>query len=272
MRLTVVGCSGSFAGPDSAASCYVVQADDAEGRTWTLVLDLGSGAFGPLQRVIDPRYIDALLVSHLHPDHIADITGLYVYRRYHPENATTGRGRMQPTVVWGPAHTRERAIDFGIGVEAADDGCDGSTTFTFATWQPGTPLTVGPLRIEPFTVRHPIPAYAMRVCGPSEMDAGREIVLTYSGDTDMCPGVIAAAQGADVLLCEAAFVEGRDDHIDGIHLTGRRAGQVARDAGVGRLLLTHRPPWNQPGVATDEAVGVYDGPVQEVAAGQHFVF
>ena len=72
MRLTVVGCSGSFAGPASAASCYLVQADSG-GRTWSLVLDLGSGALGSLQRHVSPDQLDAVVLSHLHPDHCVDL-------------------------------------------------------------------------------------------------------------------------------------------------------------------------------------------------------
>jgi len=66
MRLTIVGCSGSLAGPSSPASCYLVQAE-YEGRTWNLVLDLGNGALGALQRHIDLMAIDAVVLSHLHP-------------------------------------------------------------------------------------------------------------------------------------------------------------------------------------------------------------
>ena len=54
MRLTVVGCSGSYPGPDSPASCYLLEADDADGRTWRVLLDLGNGALGALQRYVDP--------------------------------------------------------------------------------------------------------------------------------------------------------------------------------------------------------------------------
>ena len=71
MRLTVVGSAGSTAGPESPASCYLVEADDA-GRTWRVVLDLGAGAVGPLQRYCDPARVDAVAVSHGHPDHCAD--------------------------------------------------------------------------------------------------------------------------------------------------------------------------------------------------------
>ncbi|MDR3201705.1 MAG: MBL fold metallo-hydrolase, partial [Bifidobacteriaceae bacterium] len=99
MRLTVIGCSGSFAGPDSAASCYLVQARDAAGRLWSVVLDLGSGAFGPLQRALPPEAIDAVCLTHLHPDHCSDMSGLRVYSKYHPA------GALAPVAVHGPAET-----------------------------------------------------------------------------------------------------------------------------------------------------------------------
>ena len=63
VRLTVIGCSGSFAGPDSAACCYLLEADDADGRTWRILLDLGSGALGALQRYVDPIDVDAVLLQ-----------------------------------------------------------------------------------------------------------------------------------------------------------------------------------------------------------------
>ena len=76
MRLTVIGCSGSFAGPLSPASSYLVRADDATGRTWNLLLDLGNGALGALQRHLDLAALDAVAISHLHPDHCSDLLGL----------------------------------------------------------------------------------------------------------------------------------------------------------------------------------------------------
>ena len=54
MRVHVIGCCGSFAGPEGAASSYLLEHEDEAGRTWRVLMDLGSGAFGPLQSVIDP--------------------------------------------------------------------------------------------------------------------------------------------------------------------------------------------------------------------------
>ena len=101
MRLTIIGCSGSFPGPQSPASCYLLQAHH-EGRTWSVVLDLGSGALGPLQQYVDPTTLDAVVLSHLHADHFLDLCGLYVMQRYHPH------GFQRPVPVWGPMDTPVR--------------------------------------------------------------------------------------------------------------------------------------------------------------------
>ena len=78
MRLTVIGCTGSFPGPVSPASCYMLTATDFAGRTWRIIMDMGNGSLGMLQRHIDLSDIDAILISHLHPDHCIDLSGLHV--------------------------------------------------------------------------------------------------------------------------------------------------------------------------------------------------
>lgn len=250
MKLTVVGCSGSVSGPESASSCYLVQAQD-QGRTWSVLLDLGSGAFGQCLRHVDPAEVDAVLISHLHADHIVDLASMHVFLKYGP-----GSPHAKLRVV-GPAGTAERVEQI-----CGDTSTSGSPLAVEA-WQPGVPITVGPLVIEPFVVLHPTPAYAMRITGPSET-AGGTRVLTYSGDTDSCESVIAAAEGADLFLCEAAFEEGREA-VRGVHLSGRRAGEAAQAAGVKSLVLTHLPPWTSAETVRAEAVTAYAGPV-DVAA------
>jgi len=256
LRLTVVGCSGSYPGPDSAASCYLVEAPDGQGGTTRVVLDLGSGSIGPLQLHLDPRDLDAVLLSHLHADHCLDLMGLYVMQRHHPDGPT---GRRVP--VWGPAATAAR-LARGYDLTEPDAM---SAELDVQQWQAGQAVTVGSLQVTPFEVRHPVEAYAVRVVWTDP--SGVEHVLVYSGDTDTCDGLDQAAAGADLLLCEAAFVEGRDE-ARGIHLTGRRAGEVAVRAGVGRLLLTHVPAWNPPGAAETEAREVFTGPLTAAAPGQ----
>ncbi len=242
MRLTVVGCSGSYPGPDSPASCYLLESDDADGRTWRVLLDLGSGALGALQRYVDPLDVDAVLLSHLHADHCLDLTGYYVLRKYHPDGA-------QPRIpVYGPAGTADRmarAYDL-----PTDPGMHHE--FDFREWD-GV-VEIGPFRIEPLPVAHPVAAYGLRV-------AADGAVLAYTGDTGRFAGLDTLAAEVDLLLAEASFRSG-DDNPPDLHLTGTDCGEVAARSGVRRLVLTHIPPWFTPETALDEARSAYDGPVE----------
>jgi ribonuclease BN (tRNA processing enzyme) len=223
MRLTIIGCSGSFAGPGSAASCYLVEADDNAGRTWRILLDLGSGALGALQEFADPDAVDAVFFSHLHPDHCLDLCGYYVMRKYHPG------GALPPIPVWGPsgvAARMTRAYDL-----ANEDDMSGE--FDFHEYD--GPVEVGPFVVEPVLVAHPVTAFAMRVTA-----GGR--TLAYTGDTGPCDALDRLAGGADLLLAEASFHHGAANPPD-VHLTGRQAGEVAARNGVPRLVITHVPPW-----------------------------
>jgi len=241
LTLTVVGCSGSFAGPDAAASCYLVEARDTadEGRTWRILLDLGSGALGALQRYTDPAGVDAVFFSHLHPDHCLDLCGYYVLRKYHPG------GALPPIPVWGPtgvARRMARAYDL-----PKDPGM--AAEFTFHEY--AGPVEVGPLRVEPVRVAHPVPAYGMRVTAH-----GR--TLAYTGDTGPCAALDRLAAGTDLLLAEASFRHGEANPHD-LHLTGRDAGEVAARNQVPRLVVTHVPPWYDAADRLAEAAEVYDG-------------
>lgn len=243
MKLTVVGCSGSVPGPESPASCYLVEADACR-----ILLDLGSGALGPLQRFAELRDVDGVLFSHLHPDHCADLCGYYVAQRYRP-----GRRRRR-IPVWGPAGTAERmAQAYGL---PADPGM--TTEFDFGEYPDGA-FEVGPLRILAVPVVHPVPTFALRV-----EQGGR--ILVYSGDTGPTGALVDLARGAHVLLCEAGFTDD-DQNPPGVHLTGREAGEHAKAAGAGSLVVTHVPPWGDADRARSEAAQVFDGPVTSARSG-----
>lgn len=109
MRLTIVGCSGSAPAAGEPASCYLVEADG-----YRLVLDLGSGALTGLQKVIAAHEIDAISLSHLHPDHCLDMTSLAVILRF------GGHPPLHPIPVVGPVETAARLLDaYYPGTEAA---------------------------------------------------------------------------------------------------------------------------------------------------------
>jgi ribonuclease BN (tRNA processing enzyme) len=243
VKLTIVGCSGSVPGPDGAASAYLVEHDG-----FRLLLDLGSGAFGPLQRYVTPAAVDAVVLSHLHPDHFLDLTAMVVDRRH-------GSSRGSPRLpVLGPGGTHDR-------LAAAYDPLEKRglrDVFEVARVQPGE-RELGPFRLRFERVNHPVETHAVRVTAGDR-------VLAYSGDTGVSDGLVAAAADADLLLCEASFSTDRP-HPPDLHLTGTEAGEHAAKADVGRLLVTHVPPWTDRDAVAAEAAAAFSGPVELVTAG-----
>jgi ribonuclease BN (tRNA processing enzyme) len=243
MRLTVIGCSGSYPGPDSACSAYLV-----EHEGFHVLLDLGSGSLGPLQREVGLLDIDAVLLSHLHADHCLDLCPYVVFRRYRAAG-------VPPRVpVLGPRGTHGR-------LAAAYDptSTDGLTdVFAFRALEPGE-SEIGPFTLRVDRVNHPVEAFAMRLTA-----GGR--TLTYSGDTGVCDALVRLAAGSDVLLCEATFQDGPDLPPD-LHLTGREAGEHAAKAEVGRLLVTHAPPGADAAGIAAAAEQAFGGPTERVTAG-----
>src|SRR6476620_2479373 len=149
MKLTVVGCSGSLSGPESPASSYLLQAP-YQGRVFSLLMDCGPGAMGALYRYIDPHEIDAIALSHLHPDHCLDLCGYYVASRYSPTGPWPRRPLYGPT---GTAARLARAYDVpGPEGQRAESGLPITKAFDYADWQPSQ--TIGPFRVSTVRVNH----------------------------------------------------------------------------------------------------------------------
>jgi ribonuclease BN (tRNA processing enzyme) len=248
MRLTVLGCSGSVSGPESPASGYLLTSAGAP----PLVLDLGGGTLGALQRYVDPADATVLL-SHLHADHCLDVAGLLVWRRYHPH------ARPGLTRVHAPADAALR-----LGVASAGRGGevdDVTDVLDLRPWVPGETVAFGPVTVEVALVDHPCEAYGMRFTGADGT------IFVYTGDTGPCAAMTTLAAGADVLLAEASWTDAPDRPV-GVHLSGTQAGVLAREAGVGRLLLTHVPPWTSIDAVVAEARAEYAGDVHAVRAAE----
>jgi ribonuclease BN (tRNA processing enzyme) len=246
MHVTVIGCSGSFPGPDSPASCYLLEAEG-----FRLLLDLGNGALGVLQRHADLFSIDAICVSHLHADHCIDLGVYWVARQYVPG------GPRPPIPVHGPRGTADRVIRT---LELGDDQVSQSQPrFDFRDLETGT-VEIGPFRITADHMNHPVETFGFRV-----EHAGWR--LAYSADTGESDALVRLATGADLLLCEASFVDGPGNPPN-LHLTARQAAEHAARAGVGQLVLTHLVPWNDQERTRSEASGVYRGPLSLAVSGQ----
>lgn len=220
VRLTVIGCAGSAPSPGSPCSCYLVETDD-----YRLLLDLGSGAAGPLQRYVDPAAVDAVLLSHAHSDHHADITQLWRLRVV----STT-----VPLPIVGPSDMPAPLLS-------------DPEAFRPVFARPG-PMTLGPFEVTLARVDHG-ECWAARIG-----DA-----LCYTADTGPCSALDELARGCRVLLAEASGFH-RDGPADG-HLSAHEAGLLARRSGARLLILTHLRPWQDHGRLLDEADAVAGCPV-----------
>jgi ribonuclease BN (tRNA processing enzyme) len=247
VKLTVVGCAGTFPGPQASCSAYLLEHDG-----FRLLVDAGNGSTGTLQRSIGLLDLDAVAISHLHGDHYLDLVTYTYARRYHPD------GSPGCLPVWGPSDIEDHLLGaFGRPV-----GDLLSEVYEFhPVSRPGR-VSIGPFEIELARVNHPVETYAMRIAA-----GGRTI--TYSADTGVCDELVKLARETDLFLCEASYLHG-DDNPPDIHLTGHEAGEHAARADVGALLLTHLVPWGDPERTLAEAHGTYDGDITVASTGAVF--
>lgn len=244
MRLTVLGSSGTFPGPASPCSSYLVEAEG-----FRLLVDVGNGALSALQRHGAGLHLDAVFVSHLHGDHFLDLVP-YMYARFYDP-----AGRASALPLYGPQGTLERLRS------AAGQESPVAEVYDEVQVRPGR-FEVGPFAVTAARTNHPVETHAVRL-----EHAGRSLV--YSADTGQTDALPALAAGADLLLCEASYPE-RPDNPPDLHLTGGQAGGYAARAGVGRLLLTHLVPWGDAEASLAAASTAYDGPLALARSGDGY--
>lgn len=237
MRLTILGSSASYAGAGQACSGYLVEGDGAK-----VLFDIGNGVLANLAKVTDPAGIDAIFISHNHPDHYLDIYALQSLLRYAPE------GPAEPIAVYLPEGLFERMqllLSERGGREFAE-------AFVPTPLRPGVPVTVGDLTVTPHAVPHTDPTFAF----VAETNGSR---LVYTADTQPGEEALAAARGADLLLAEATLPEAYAGAAP--HMTASQAGTLATEAGAGALVLTHVWPTNDRDRMREIAAAAFDGPV-----------
>ena len=206
----MLGCSGSYGAPEgNACSGYLLRAGAT--RLW---IDCGNGTFANLQRHCDVAEIDAVIITHSHPDHCVDIYGLHVMYKY---GLGLGGLRVYATADVEPAL---RAL--------VRHGWE--NTFDWVTCTDGDRVTIGETEVRFARTDHPVPTLAVEV-------AAQEKRVVYTSDTGPGWSVDAFGSGADLVLSEATYVH-RDIRAP-IHLSARQAGEAARAAKAKRLVLTH---------------------------------
>ena len=234
MELTVLGTCGAYPGRGRMASGYLLQHDG-----FNLVMDLGNGTLSNLQQLIDYERIDAVMVSHSHPDHCVDLYALFIARLFHPEP-------LPPLKLVSAPGVFDRISSLGDEDENLREGFDVTEP------ELGGSFELGPFRIRTRPMSHWVPVMGTRI----EVD-GRS--LAYSGDTGPTPELEALARDADMLITENSWLAGQEVGRDPFHLTSRQAGEHAARAGVGHLVLSHFWPTNPREPSREQAGEAFEG-------------
>jgi ribonuclease BN (tRNA processing enzyme) len=231
VRVTVFGGAGAWPSDGQACSGYLVEHDG-----FRLLMDPGY-AVTPL---LDPVRLDAVFVSHGHPDHCADLNPLL-----------RGRVLAGSPVPPLPVYTLPGAVD---AVLALDGPRMMAGACTVVEVEPGASFGIGPFTATTRLLPHHVANIGIRLGLP----AGG--ILAYTGDTGPSPEIVPLARGADLLIAEATYPEAVPSPDTPYLSSARQAGGYADAAGVGSLLLTHLWPGTDPARALAGAAASYAGP------------
>lgn len=248
LRLRVLGCSGGYPGAGRPCSGYLLEA--AGRRIW---FDAGGGTLAELQRHCSLAELDAIWISHLHPDHCSDLPLAYHVL------AIGGSDRPEPLPVLGPSGWSRRMDDF-VAKAGAMAGA-----FDVVELADGERVQFGDLTMEAVATVHGIETYGFRAAA-----GGR--TLTYSADSGPCDALARLAVGSDLFLCEAFLSPGGPvaPRPNAISLTPEQAGRYAEQGRAGRLVLTHLPPGADPAQARSRAGELFAGTVEVATQGGLF--
>ena len=245
MQITVLGTGAAFPRAGSACSGFLLRTDRA-----TVWLDAGNGTFSRLQEHVGYRDVQAVILSHSHADHIADMIPLMYALAYDNDEPCCLRVLAPPDV---------RRTLRGQLHESSQEMFD--RVFEFSDL--GDVFEVEDLRFAPFRTRHPVETYGVRVTD----EYG---TFVYTSDTAMYDELPDDCRGADILLAEATYVRPVEAPPD-IHMWADEAGQLAGKAEVRQMLLTHT--WGSIAVedAVREAAASWEGPVEAAGEGRTYI-
>lgn len=222
----LIGTGSANAGPDRTTTMLVIEHDGQ-----TVLVDCGGDAAQRMQACgLDPVALDAIILTHEHPDHIGGYALLL--------EKLWLMGRRDPISVYGLGPTLEKARAlFRVFDTAHWDGMP-ERRFTEVAFEPkASVLDLRDLRVTATPVDHPVPTIGLRF-------ETADSVLAYSCDTAVCDSVVELAKGAQVLIHEGT------GSLPGVHSSPEEAARVAASAGVDRLVLVHAPAG-----ASDDGLG-----------------
>jgi len=255
MRLTVLGCWAPYPRPGGACPGYLVQS-----KSTNLLLDCGNGVLSKLGQCLDFRVLDGLVITHYHPDHYMDLFCL----RHAIWGSLKDGSRRGSLPVWLP----------GEPVEKYRELARYRDVFDIITIE-GLPAGLGPgdkttevrdLQVTFHLTTHPLSCYGVAITPAGQ--SGPKLV--YAADTGYDRRLVPFIERADLLICEASLQEKDAEVAKAGHLTASRAGQLAREARVKKLLLTHFWPEYDLETTRREAEAAFGGEV--ILAREHLVY
>jgi ribonuclease BN (tRNA processing enzyme) len=241
MRLIVLGSCGAWPEPGEACSGFLVEHDG-----FRLVVDLGYATMPRLLQRIGAEEVDAVFISHGHPDHCADLSPLLRARALRADPPP-------PLPVYAPAG----ALDAVLALDRPET-VGGS--YQVHTAEGGQELAIGPFTVQTRLLPHWLPNLGVRL-------AAAGLAIVYTGDTGPSEEVVGLAQGADLLLAEATYTGSVPADARPYMSSASVAGRAASAAGVGRLLLTHLWPGSDHAAALAAAAADYAGDLGIATAG-----
>ncbi|TFD99239.1 MBL fold metallo-hydrolase [Jeotgalibacillus salarius] len=231
MQITTVGFWGGYPGKGEASTGYLIEED-----SFKLLLDCGSGVLAQLQRYISPEELDAMLITHYHADHTADIGVLH--------HALLIQHFLQEKDfhVKAYGHTED---------QSGFDSLQYKNLMSSEPYHPDQTLKAGPFSITFLKTIHPVPCYAVRI----ESESG---TMVFTADSAYQDEFISFAENADLLIAESNFYKGMDAASAG-HMTSTEAAHIADQAKVKTLMLSHLPHFGDLNQLLGEAKEVFNG-------------
>lgn len=233
MELTILGGCGGWPGAGQACSGYLV-----ETTGFRLLIDPGHGVLPRLLDRIPASAVDAVLVSHSHPDHCIDLNALLRARTFGPT-------RCEPLPVYAP----DRALDRVLAVDPIRTVAKAAEVHTLAD---GSDTEIGPLSVTAALLPHHVRNLGYRI-------SWQDVVLAYTGDSGPCPERAVLAKDADLLLAEASYCTEVPSADAGYLSTVTQAAELGAESAVELTMLTHLLPGQSPDVARREAASVDTG-------------
>lgn len=242
MKMTVIGFWGAYPDQGEATSCYLFEKDD-----YRLLVDCGSGALAQLPKYINPYDLNAVVLSHYHQDHIADVGVL----QYHQlvQNQIYNQDNILP--IYG--HDQDEAAFLKLTHRSTEG----------IAYQPDQALKLGPFTIEFLKTIHPVTCFAMRI-------TDGEKTVVYTADSSYQDAFIPFSESADLLITDCSFYENQDAEEAG-HMNSKEGALIAEAANVKALLLSHHPHFGDRTELLSEAKKYFNGKTHLAKSGFKWV-